>query len=112
MFATHEGPVGYEEAWVPLPDAAGPYAALESPDGAFVRVGDHAVGVLDRRSSGGGFAAAYWRREGDGWRLSAGIGEATDLAGPDRLGAVDALPPGWVVVERGDLAAEPAAVSP
>jgi hypothetical protein len=99
LFPTLDGSVRYEETWVRLDDSDGPYLAMESPQGAFVCVGGHAIGIADRRSDGGGFAAAYWRHRDDGWEIRAAIGDSEGLPHPD---GIHAGGPGWLVVEQGE----------
>jgi len=99
LFPTGDGSVGYEETWVRLADSDGPYLAMESANEAFVRVGDHAIGISDRRADGGGFAAAYWRCRDGAWEVGAAIGDGAGLPHPDRM---DAGRPGWLVVEHGE----------
>jgi hypothetical protein len=98
-FPTPDGSVRYEEEWVRLEGSAGPYLALESANEMFVRVGAHAIGIADRRSDGGGFGAAYWRRRDDGWEIQTAIGENVGLPHPD---GVQSKGPGWLVVEQGE----------
>jgi len=101
LFPTLGGSVRYEEAWIPLDASNGPYLATESASEAFVRVGNHAIGISDRRADGGGFAAAYWRHRDGAWQVGAAIGDTDGLPHPGRMRA-DALAPGWLVVEHGE----------
>jgi len=97
-FPTDSGAVGYEEVWDRLPGADGTWQALESPYGCLVRVGDHAITVVDRRHEGGRFAACYRVRASTGWKIELAIGEASELPLPG--GAA----PGWRVVHTGETA--------
>jgi hypothetical protein len=94
MFATSTGPVSYEEVWSPLPGGGGPHLAVEAPDGCLVRVGRHAITVVDRRGTGGEFAACYRVLGAQGWRVEAAIGS------PECLPAVDEIVNGWTVVHN------------
>ncbi|MFI5040844.1 MAG: hypothetical protein ACHQNA_03170 [Acidimicrobiales bacterium] len=98
MFPTPTGPVAYEEIWVRLPGDTGPWLALDGPDGCLVRVGDHAITVVDRRASGGTFAACYRILGADGWQIEMAIGGVDALPGPDA--AVE----GWSVIHSGGKA--------
>jgi hypothetical protein len=99
VYPTLDGSVRYEETWIPLDGSDGPYLAAESASEAFVRVGDHAIGISDRRAGGGVFAAAYWCHRDGAWRVGAAIEDSAGLAHPDRMCANG---PGWLVVERGE----------
>jgi len=92
MFPTPSGAVAYEETWVRLAGDDGPWLALEGPDGCLVRVGDHALTVVDRRRSGGQFAACYRVLGADGWRIEASIGNADALPDPE------STDDGWAVI--------------
>jgi hypothetical protein len=94
MFPSQDGPIPYEEIWARLPEGDGSWKALEAPDGCLVRVGDHAITVVDHRGAGGDFAACYRTLGPDGWRVEAGIGAADALPCPDD--AID-----WKVVHSG-----------
>jgi hypothetical protein len=95
VFPTPGGPVPYEEIWVRLPEGDGRWLAMERPDGCLVRVGDHAITVVDRRGAGGEFAACYRVLGRRGWGIEAAIGAADGLPGPDVI--VD----GWTVIHSG-----------
>jgi len=96
MFPTGDGEVPYEEVWVRLPDADGPWQVLEAPKACLVRVGRHSITVVDRRPGGGEFAACYRMLARGGWRTALAIGDATRLPAPG-----DA-PRDWRVVHAGD----------
>jgi len=52
-------------------------------------VGDHAAAVVDQRSAGGAFMAAYWRLDEAGWNLELEInvdGDVAAAAAPTRTG--------------------------
>ncbi|GAC1541637.1 MAG: hypothetical protein NVS3B12_29300 [Acidimicrobiales bacterium] len=108
MFPTVGGPLRYEEIWERLPAGDGPSSAFEAPGACLVRVGDHAITVVDDRAEGGAFSACYRVRDhgvrnggatdgdatdgdatdGDVWRTVASIGEdATALPDPDSVPA-------------------------
>ncbi|GAC1544146.1 MAG: hypothetical protein NVS3B12_32820 [Acidimicrobiales bacterium] len=104
LFPTVGGPLRYEEIWERLPGDAGPSAAFETPGACLVRVGDHAITVVDARSAGGAFTACYRVRCGDApdgggadegtWRCVAAIGDdAIDLPDPD------SVPAHWLAVD-------------
>lgn len=61
MFPTADGAVGYEEAWVRLPGSGGPASGTSTDRSTEVRVGDHAITVVDERPHGP-FTATYRRR--------------------------------------------------
>ena len=95
MWPTAGGPVAYEEVWVRLPGDGGPWLALEAEGACLVRVGNHAITVVDRRASGGSFAACYRVLDDRGWRPKAVIGDGAATPGPD------VAPSEWAVVHRG-----------
>lgn len=88
LFPTAAGPIAYEEIWARLPGSEGSSCALVAPGACLVRVGDHAITVVDARETGGEFRACYRVREPHGWRVVAAIGNPADLPGPD-------APPDW-----------------
>lgn len=88
------GDVAYEEVWLRLDDDTGPFLAVEGPAGCLVRVGDHAVTVLDDRGNrGGALAACYRVLSAAGWDIRAAIGDATTLPSPGDV------PCEWLPVE-------------
>jgi len=95
-FSTPSGPLPYEEVWVRLPGADGLWQVFESPTACLVRVGDHAITVVDGRPDGGSFAACYRIRGANGWMLQQSIGDAADLPAPGEP------TPGWRTVHSGD----------
>jgi hypothetical protein len=97
MFPTGRGTIAYEEVWVRLPGGDSPWLALESPGRCLVRVGNHAITVVDARDGGGSFAAVYRVLTPEGWRAEATIGAVDGLPDPDTA----ADEPGWKVVHRG-----------
>jgi hypothetical protein len=96
MFPTADGVVPYEEAWVRLPEADGPWQALEAPHACLVRVGRHSITVVDRRAGGGGFAACYRVQRSGRWRIELAIGDATTLPAPGDVRR------DWRLVHAGD----------
>jgi len=96
MFPTRLGDVPYEEVWVRLPGADGSWQVLEAPHACLVRVGDHAITVVDRRPGGGVFAACYRVQVSAGWRTELAIGDGATLPAPGEA------PRDWRVVHAGD----------
>jgi hypothetical protein len=95
MWPTDDGPVAYEEQWVPLPGGRTPYLALEAPGCCLVRVGLHALTVTDRRPDGGVFSACYRVLDKGAWKIIAAIGEGAALPDP-------ASPPArWRLIHQG-----------
>ncbi|MHB8663199.1 MAG: hypothetical protein ACYDH6_10995 [Acidimicrobiales bacterium] len=92
-FPTVDGPVAYEEVWVPVSQMTQPALALEAENACLVRVGDHAVTVVDERAEGGTFRAAHRRFDGSVWRTMMSIGEGDGSALPDPTNPPD----GWAV---------------
>jgi hypothetical protein len=92
---TRDGWVAYEEVWARLPGGDGRFLALEAPDACLVRVGDHAVTVVDTRSDGGSFAACYRLLVRGRWNVIAMLGDAEALPGPAER------PGDWRVVHKG-----------
>jgi|HubBroStandDraft_4_1064222.scaffolds.fasta_scaffold574065_1 hypothetical protein len=99
IFPTPDGAVPYEEIWVRLPDADGPWQVLEAPHACLVRVGRHSITVVDRRAGGGRFAACYRVQRSGRWRIELAIGEATPVAA---LPAPGDVPRDWRLVHAGD----------
>jgi hypothetical protein len=99
MFPTADGSVPYEEVWVPLARSTGPWLAMEAERGCLVRVGDHAITVLDERGTGGGFTACYRILGDDGWVVVATVGSD---ARADALPRPDDLPTDWRVIHTGN----------
>ncbi|MGO9872499.1 MAG: hypothetical protein ACLPVY_01765 [Acidimicrobiia bacterium] len=99
IFPSASGAVAYEEVWVRLAGAEGTWQAVDARDGCLVRVGDHAITVVDRRRDGGRFAASYRVRSSTGWKVELALGDATGLPLP---GGTE---PGWLVVHAGDVGA-------
>ena len=95
MFPTVDGDVEYVEWWVRLDGANGPFLAAEGPNGCLLRVGDHAISVVDDRGDGGAFAACYLTLAGGRWRPQASIGRCDKLPSPDRP------PSEWRLVHTG-----------
>jgi HRI1 protein len=97
-FAGPDGPVPYEEVWRRLPGDEGGMAALrsEDPPARLVQVGGHRIVVVDRRASGGGFAARYETRTTGGrtWAVGLTLGDPVALPAPDA--------PCWTVDEVTD----------
>jgi hypothetical protein len=96
-FTGPDGPVPYEEVWRPLPVGEGGTAALRSDDplARIVQVGGHRIVVVDRRATGGGFAARYDARTGAGgaWATGLTLGVPAALVSPDDLDVLaDMLP--------------------
>jgi len=96
LFPTDHGMVSYEEVWVRLPGADGPWQVFEAPDACLVRLGRHAITVVDRRPQGGGFAACYRVHASGRWRIQFAIGEAASLPAPGEA------PRHWRLVHTGD----------
>jgi hypothetical protein len=94
-FPTASGSVPYEEVWVRLPGGENPWLAMEADGACLIRVGDHAITVVDHRHAGGEFAACYRVLGPDGWRTTAAIGPAATLPGPDESTS------GWRVIHSG-----------
>jgi hypothetical protein len=95
LFPTGDGAVTYEEVWVRLPGDGGPSVSLEAGHACLVRVGDHAITVVDERLGGGEFRACYRVFGAGGWSVAAVIGDdAAGLPGPDIL-------PDWPVIHQG-----------
>jgi hypothetical protein len=97
MFPTADGEVPYEEEWVRLPGSDGPFLALEGEAACLVRVGDHAITVVDERAEGGDMSAAYCVRDDEGWVLVYAIGAGAGAL-PD-----PSDPPDWPVIHRGTV---------
>ena len=95
MWPTDDGPVAYEERWIPLPGPRFPYLALEAPGCCLVRVGSHALTVTDRRAEGGLFSACYRVLEDGAWQVAAALGEGASLPDPN------SPPSRWQIVHRG-----------
>ncbi len=68
------GTMPYEEVWVRLPGGDGDAEATASAGACYVRVGDHAITIVDGRARGGSFEASYQVRVGSDWEISATIG--------------------------------------
>jgi hypothetical protein len=94
-FPTATGSVPYEEAWARLPGGDGRFLALEGPDACLIRVGDHALTVVDDRAEGHEFAACYRVLLRGRWTEVAMIGDGDRLPGPQQP------PPGWRIVHTG-----------
>ena len=84
-FAGPDGRVPYEEVWRRLPGGEGETAALRSddPPARLVQVGAHRLIVVDRRATGGDFAARYETRTGTEWAPRLTLGDPTALPHPD-----------------------------
>lgn len=84
---TAAGELAYTEVWQPLPGARGPVLALrgDRPLARLVRVGDHAIVVVDERAQGGEHRARYERFEGGRWWTEVSIGDAADLPSPPEV---------------------------
>jgi hypothetical protein len=84
------GDLAYEEVWVRLPDSGGDSDGdrggesdvLDEPGVCRVRVGGHAMAIVDERSTGGTFSACYWVRRTERWEVSAAIGDGGALHAP------------------------------
>jgi hypothetical protein len=89
------GNLAYEEVWRRIDDEKGPFVAAEGPNGCLVRVGDHAVTVIDRRGSSSreSFGACYRVLTLDGWETRVAIGDAAPLPSPAEI------PTEWLPVE-------------
>jgi hypothetical protein len=96
VFPTGSGPVTYEEGWVRAPGADGPWQVFEAPGAGLVRVGDHAITVVDRRAFGGGFGACYRVRGEHRWEVELAIGDVATLPAPGEV------PSGWRCAFAGD----------
>jgi hypothetical protein len=76
-------------------------AALRSddPPARLVQVGEHRIAVIDRRATGGGFAARYdARMSADGtWAVGLTLGDPAALPAPDELDVLDDMLPVLVV---------------
>ncbi|MDQ1393945.1 MAG: hypothetical protein QOF30_2922 [Acidimicrobiaceae bacterium] len=88
------GDVTYEEVWLRLDDDKGPFLAAEGPGECLVRVGEHAVTIVDdRRDREGALAACYQVLSPAGWEIRAAIGDTSTLPSPSEI------PPEWLPVE-------------
>ena len=94
LFPTPQGEVPYVEVWVRLPGGDGPFLAMEDRQSCLVRVGDHAITVVDGRPDGGSFSAAYRVLGPSGWSLIHAIGDGARLPDPADL-------PDWPIMHRG-----------
>jgi hypothetical protein len=92
-FTGAHGQVPYEEVWRPLPVGEGGTAALRSndPPARLVQVGGHRIAVVDRRATGGGFAARYDARTSTGgaWAVGLTLGDPAAVPAPDELDVLD-----------------------
>ena len=96
LFPTVDGPLAYEEMWVPGRASDGPWAAFAAPDACLVRAGGHAITVGDFRRWGKGFAARYLVHDAGRWVTRLSIGDTGALPDPDT-----SLPPDWRLVGSG-----------
>lgn len=95
IFPSDHGEVAYVEWWERLDGADGPFVALEAPGACLVRAGGHAITVVDRRESGGDFAACYRVHDRGRWTVKASIGDGASLPSPDEA------PRDWRVIHSG-----------
>jgi hypothetical protein len=79
------GDVRYEEVWSRRGGDDGSRLAAEGPDSCLVRVGRHALTIVDRRGRGGEFAACYRVLQPSGWQVHDAIGNAAALPTPDSI---------------------------
>jgi HRI1 protein len=97
-FAGPAGPVTYEELWRPLPVEGGLVALRsEQPPARLVKVGGHRIVVVDRRATGGGFAARYDGRTDRTWRPGLTLGDPAALPDLAELDVLDDMLPVLVV---------------
>ncbi|MEY2570695.1 MAG: hypothetical protein QOE63_1045 [Acidimicrobiaceae bacterium] len=72
----------YTERWCPL-GGGEPVVVSPFPGGLAVRVGPHAAAIVDRRPSGGGFAARYERLVDGAWQTEIEIDDGALAALPE-----------------------------
>ncbi len=97
MFPTATGAVAYEEMWGAEAGSEGPWKAVVAPHGYLVRVGGHAITVVDSRHWGKGFAAVYRVLVAGNWTTRLALGDGDSLPAPDAPPAPD-----WQLVGAGD----------
>jgi hypothetical protein len=84
VWASPDGDVPYLEVWVPMPGGEGPMLALrcEDPPARLVRVGEHAIVLLDDRATGGEYRGRYDRLVDGTWQAQESLGDADALPAP------------------------------